>query len=594
MHISNVFKKTMAVLLALSFVVVPVNVQPAQAEVSESVAEYLNSCYHSIRDINTLNPCPKVIAQAYLVGEDDMATASWSDKAMSHPVYAVEPGTEIQGVRYNPSLYPQDTFEYLKDVKERYGVEGQPTYPPSMPEGGQYLELEGCKWQVVAVDDEWVTFWDRGHQSWDVWMAEKSNYVQITRGFWWTHPAGFYRIQRNKVWLDFSLAGNHPYQSEAEIPKAGSGVVTKLVYLRPVPNEAEKTYTPVYALPMGTEVNVVSTKLVPSEAPGSTNKYYKVSFNGSDKVQNNTVLYLAYKVPGVYYIDSRYLNVTPKGTQLEGTSLGEVINVKQGDSVYVYQSKDTGSKRLGILSLGAKIEMYPAESDTAWTTVYFSGQKAYVQSQYIKKTLYKVKDITKPYIADIVDEKFVMKWNVGENNIEYSVSIKRSRGKGKGKVLWSDKHYKKNSVVIKRKFIENNEGLCVTVQATDKNGNKGKELSRYITMPRQSVKLRTTAKRGNKKRSLLTVGRKKIAGSRGYERLGVSIQYSTNKSFKKAVTVEKYNKKSGYGTIRAITKLKPNTTYYIRRRTKAKYKTTAGVKWLSGKWSKSVKVKTKA
>lgn len=74
----------------------------------------------------------------------------------------------------------------------------------------------------------------------------------------------------------------------------------------------------------------------------------------------------------------------------------------------------------------------------------------------------------------------------------------------------------------------------------------------------------------------------------------MSIQYSTNKNFKKAVTVEKYNKKSGYGTIKAITKLKPNTTYYIRRRTKAKYKTTAGVKWLSGKWSKSVKVKTKA
>ena len=197
-----------------------------------------------------------------------------------------------------------------------------------------------------------------------------------------------------------------------------------------------------------------------------------------------------------------------------------------------------------------------------------------------------------PYIADIVNDELVIKWNVGENNIDYSVRIEKS----KGNVLWSDEHCKENCLVLKRKLIETNKGLVIRVQATDRNGEKGKEVSRYISMPRPGTKLRTTLKLGRKKKSLLTIGRNKIAGRRGYEKLGVSLQYSTSRKFRKAVTVEKYYKKksgSGYKPVTAIKKLKPGRTYYIRRRTKKKYSTKAGVKWLSGKWSKSVKVKTK-
>ncbi len=126
--------------------------------------------------------------------------------------------------------------------------------------------------------------------------------------------------------------------------------MTKLAYLRPVPDEGEKTYTPVYALTTGTEVNVVSTELVPSKTPGSTVKYYKVSFNGSEKVQNNAVGYLKYDVPGIYYLDSRYLNFTAKGTKTPtGAVTGEIINAKENENVYAYQSKDTDSQRVGIL-----------------------------------------------------------------------------------------------------------------------------------------------------------------------------------------------------------------------------------------------------
>ena len=101
----------------------------------------------------------------------------------------------------------------------------------------------------------------------------------------------------------------------------------------------------------------------------------------------------------------------------------------------------------GILSLGAEIGMFPFESDASWTTVYFSGKKVYVETKYIKKAPYKVTDISKLCVADVVNDEIKMSWNAGKNNVEYSCSIATS----KGKVLWSDKHYKKNSFLIKIK-----------------------------------------------------------------------------------------------------------------------------------------------
>ena len=149
---------------------------------------------------------------------------------------------------------------------------------------------------------------------------------------------------------------------------------------------------------------------MPSETPGSTNTYYKVSFNGTDKVQNNTVLYLTYKVPGVYYINSKCLNFTERDKALpEGNALGEITNVSSGKYIYAYESKDTDSNQLCYLENGVQLEMYPSESDADWTTVYFSGQKCYVQTKYIKKGKYKVTDIGNPYLADIVNNELIIK-----------------------------------------------------------------------------------------------------------------------------------------------------------------------------------------
>lgn len=586
----KILKKVLAVMLCLSFLAATVTVEPVQAQraAGESVADYVNRCYNSMMPITALNPQPKIMAIAYLVGEDDMAAASWERDpvtftSVTQDIYAVEPGTQIQGYTYNSKYYPQDNIDYIKDVQDNYPS----SFPRTnriyrMPKGVQYIELEGEKFRVVACDEEWVTVWDNGYQAWNLWdgmLASTFACIESVKdSYMETHPAGFYRIRRNKVWLDFCLKENHPYTSEAAIPKAGNGVVTKLAKLRPVADEGENTYPPVYALPTGTKVNVVSTQPVSSKTPGSTVTYYKVSFNGSEKVQNNNVGYLKYQVPGVYYLDSRYLNVTWKGKK---TPAGGVTGVITG-SVYAYKSKDTGSERVGILSTNAEIEIFPSESDANWTAVYFSGQKAYVQTKYIK---YKVTDISKLRVADVVKDQIKMTWDAGKCNVDYSCSISMKKGK-KTTVLWSNKHYKKNTLIIKRKYIEKNAAkLIVKVQATDINGKKGKTLSCDIDeLPRNESKI---------KKKDLVIGKNKIKA--GFAKIiGESVQYSTNKKFKKAKTLERYEKSTKqYDIITSIKKLKKNKTYYIRRRDKRWIETAAGTKWLSGKWSKSIKVKTK-
>ncbi|MDE6626480.1 MAG: hypothetical protein K2K56_08940 [Lachnospiraceae bacterium] len=601
------FKRALTFMLCLLFLSVIVTEEPVQAERApgESVENYLNRCYNGITSIAALNPMPKVIGLAYLVGEDDMAAASWikdpvTNMVVQHEIYAVDPDTAIQGYKYNSRYYPQNNVEYLRDVRYTYGQGLFATNKiNNMPEGAQYLEREGCMFMVVACDEEWVTVWDNGYQSWDLEMSATGSIWSVvchggpTDAYLETHPGGFYKIQRNKVWLDFALSENHPYNSEEAIPKAGNGVVTSLAKLRPVPNENEKTdckSTPVYALTAGTEVNVVSAQLVPSKTPGSTIKYYKVSFNGSEEVQNNRVGYLQYKVPGVYYLDSRYLNFTQKGIKTpDGAVLGEITNVTSGSEVYVYKSKDTGSERIGILTKGTAMEMFPAESDTNWTTVYFNGQKCYVQTKYIIRVKYKVTDISEPYIADVVKDQYVIGWDPGKNNVDFYVELAyEPSGKKKKKVLWKNSHYTDTTFTIARKYMSASRQICVTVQANTKNGEKGEALQLWIdpTMPSLENQI---------EKQCIKVGKNKIKFPYKWSQ-PISVQYSTKKNFKKAKLVENQVKKKGritYKKIKEIKKLKPNKTYYIRYRGKKKVYTAAGEKWISELWSKPIKIKTK-
>ncbi len=142
-------------------------------------------------------------------------------------------------------------------------------------------------------------------------------------------------------------------------------------------------------------------------------------------------------------------------TAPEGMTLGEI---KSGSTVYAYSAKDSGSERIGIFTKGTQFDMLPAESNSAWTAIWFSGQKAYVQTKYVKKSSYKVTDISKLELADIVKNVFVFRWNPGKNNADFTVTLSTSNDTGAKanrtkKVALEEKHYKESTFTVDKKYI---------------------------------------------------------------------------------------------------------------------------------------------
>lgn len=582
---------------------------------ARSDKSFANRCLDSMRTFPGAATGLKSLGWAYLAGPDGVVKESWLQGYAVYNMYAVDPDAEIQGKKLDTKWLPQDNNMYLKAIAEVH-LQNSPEVSNKinrMPSNFQGTHREGAKFRIVDYDEEWVTVWDDGFQ---VWNSELGTYNAVVLhcaygvdAYLETHPAGFYRFKREDVWVDFGLPANHPYKKGEKVPSAGTGVVTKMVNLRPVPNEEEKVYTPVYVLPRGTKLNVVSTKLVASEAAGSTKKYYQVSFDGTDGksgpqrttiaefeqsgkvgLQNNTVYYMAYNAPGLYYVDSRFLNFTKKGTKEQENEVpGEITNVKSNGTVYIYKSKDTESEKLGVVTKGVEINMIPSQSDEKWTAVLFSGETTYVQTKYIKLGKYKVTNISKLCVADIVDEDWVMTWNPGKNIIDYAVEISYGPYTSKKReVLWKDAHYKDTKIVVDKKYKHNTKTVYVTVRANTKNNNQGKALSVFLP--------KTVTGKNGIKASRITLGKNKIEFN-NFSGKKSSLQYSTDKNFKNAKIVENPVKKNGvvtsYSFVKEITNLKPDTTYYICYRTKKKVKTLAGERWISGVWSEPFKIKTK-
>ena len=594
----SALKRVMAAFLCLTLFAASVAMQPEEVRADEWL-DYVNKCQNSMISFTRANTGLKssdILGSAYLVGEDDMAGKSWLASCPKHDMYAVPAGTKINGKTVNPKYLPQDNKEYLISIREKYLV-GNPYMTNSIyskPEGFQGTFREGYRFYVFDYDEDWVTIWDDGFQAWS-YVTGRFACGTDADAYMETHPAGFYRIARKKVWIDFGVKENHPWKSESEIPNVGTGTVTRLVYLRPVPNEKETVYTPVYALPRGTKLNVVSTELVPSQAGGSTKKYYKVSFNGSDKTQNNAVYYLHYKVPGMYYIDSRYLDFAKKGEKIpEGSVPAKIVNVTSKTSAYAYAAKDINSEKIGIMSKNYETWLFPSESDSEWTTIWFSGHKRYVQTKYISKADYKVKDISGLRLADIKDNNLIYTWNKGENNVDFSCKIIAQYGVLE-KVLYSNEHVKKAQLTVKSSYLNKAEGkVKIVVQANNLNGGKGKELStRFI----QTLTSRLNVKNLRAHRTKITTNYRKLPNGKihYFGTLGSCIQISTNKNFKNARTIQKSYMENGekkYKQIYEIGNLKPNTTYYIRRRYMKDIKTAAGNRQFPTKWSETVKIKT--
>lgn len=486
-------KKTWVILLAVSLFAATLVSDPVQVRAS-STFDYLNKCYEG----RLKRPRVTTIGHAYLAGEDDLCTASWLAGAEKHAIYAVEPGTKIQGKVYSEQFYVNDNLDYLKDVlKNHNGAAMLSTgLIDRLKEGAQYVELEGKNFDVVACDNEWVTVYDQGYQAWSPYQITSYGLIvsqdcgRRADAFLETHPAGFYKIERSKVWLELfenePIAANY-YQSKSEILNAGTGTVTSLVKLRPNPNEDDETdyrNTPCYAL-----------------------------------------------------------------------------------------------------KTGAQILRFKGESDSTWTTVWFSGEKAYVKTSFLKDSSYKVTNISNLHIADIKNGEPIFRWNPGKNNIDYTVEVYRKTGTNYrnrvSKLLMKKTHYTSTSITIPKKYMKNGGRLVVYVWANNKNGGTGKSLACQLVLPKE-VELKIINDNYISKNSVT------------FQRVLMnSIQYATNPDFKNAKTKTERTKDGGYEYVSTtVGGLKPNTTYYFRARQILYVKTAAGVRWLKGNWSKATKLKT--
>ena len=140
-------------------------------------------------------------------------------------------------------------------------------------------------------------------------------------------------------------------------------------------------------------------------------------------------------------------------------------------------------------------------------------------------------------------------------------------------------NYKKTSITVNRSYFKNNRNIIfVNIAANYKTGATE---ATQIVLSLDSRPPKMTKKRLNIKKNQIS-----------FEKMLIPVeivQYSTDKSFKNAKTV--WDKQGG--GLRAIKKLKPNTTYYIRYSITADVSTLKGYKKIGGIWSKPMKVKTK-
>lgn len=208
---------------------------------------------------------------------------------------------------------------------------------------------------------------------------------------------------------------------------------------------------------------------------------------------------------------------------------------------------------------------------------------------------YEVTDISNLKLADVKGEDLIYTWDEGAGNVDFSCKIIAIYGVLENEI-YSKEHVKKPQLTVKNSYLNKAEGhFKLVVQANDINGDKGKELSiDFIQTP--TAKAAVSIFQAH--RTKITAKYRKLPdGTIRYSpnSLGTCIQISTNKNFKNARIIQKPYKENGetkYEKIYEIKKLKPNTTYYIRRRYMKKIRTLAGYKLYPTKWSEPVKIKT--
>ena len=515
-----------------------------------------------------------VVAKAYVVGSDNIL-----QKGSKIQVQKVAAGTKIQGKTIDPKYMPQDNMENLQQAASGV-VTGNPLRYPNCA----YIEREGAVLRVVYYDEEKVIFWSAGYRSFSdlsPWICKQDVYLE-------SNSPGFYQVPRNIVWLDPGRTEKYnaiPASEKNKHPVATGTVGGSALAVRIFP-QTEKKYGAAYALTANSKVDVMSTQVVPA-IDGSSDTFYKIRFN---QPSGNDSSYMKYKADGYYYVNSKYVDLNIKGkTAPEATTVGRTENIKYGNYIKVRSSpKNITSNIIGKLMDNVEVTQIPSKSVTdpngkQWKALWYSGQVAYVPANYIADggKIVIPKKIQNIRVKDVKNGQYVITWDDVPKLVNYQVVVSNTESSkllGTDWVVWKSDNYKQNTLTVKKDWFKKatNGNLYVMISARTQ---KQAVNTSYITIGKlfanvkpEKIKDWQIVEEGKGKLTFMYMS---------------SVQYSTNKNFKNAKTIN-FKTMAGGENIKGF---KKNTTYYFRYRFAETVKTESGKVKVYSPWSDTYKKK---
>ena len=503
--------------------------------------------------IKDMVPNVQVIGEAMLVGENQMLDYLAKDGLGAFVDIKSVVDSEwdkyeyyIQGQWIDPRWISTDNMQHLYNLYnspicgQGYADNSRVGWP-SNASAQEFICREGTKYQVVAYDDEWVTIWSDGLKGYSGIQARQCYAYMLLR----THQAGFYRVERDKVYLNLyaeeEVAPNRYYSNLGQVTAYN---------LRVFPKPGDTGSGHCYAYSVNTEVYIADPTPIPSQAEGDTATYYKVLFSGC-----NDTYYMGHK--WYYgYMNTRYINYVSEAPK--GASPVKIYP----DETYtnLYASKSTTANSPAEVSIYTELYAIPSKSDDQWTGVWYNGKTMFIPTKYVQ---YRIENLK---VNNIKENQYVLKWD----SIKARTEVKIYSGDKLLGIIYTSK----NTSTIGEKWFDKIDSKLAKNLTIEVKVKDGRTKAQTISIKKPPKRATISGRAENNSIFI---------NAKTYEQ----IQYATNKNFKNAKTIKP--KKNGTTTIKG---LKKNTTYYVRIRMGETIETATGNKKIYGDWSSARTFKT--
>ena len=558
------------------------NPQPSHAWYEQDPNNNLGPGLGTEKKLSKCVPEIKAIGEAYLHGgnnnvEKETITGTGVGVGVKSLVNSEgeRHGYTIQGkaVDYRWIIY--DNTQHLYNLHHNAGLTGQGSRYESDVQIGWYYDsfdrhaqeykaVEGEKYEVVEYNDQYVTIWSPGYKAYG---GDGSYSTTLCKAWllYRSHPAGFYKIPRNKVWLNIYENDEYISETEADNYVADGRITTDSIKISQKPGLLKSGYSYICSTD---EVRVLDATPIPSNIPGDKTTYYKCAFLGG-----NEVYYMAYNAMArdswyVVYIDSRCLNLYPKDKLLPaGATKAKIDGIPKGTTYLKPTADIAGSVAIDhYFQNGVMIDTFPAESSDSRIAFWFNGEIKYLNAQYVKYY------IDKAYVKNVVNNNYVIGWD----KVPVTTKVGYITGSDRNTIKKTNLQGNTNSYTIKTGNIKMQNGTYTKVTAQVATVDDTETYGQVeLVYPYKVGKLWVYDKGNTHIR---------LKGTSGN---GSVVQWSTNKNFKN------YKQKKVKSEDVLFKNLKKNKTYYFRVANYVEVKTANGKKIIRSPWKK-ITVSTKS